>query len=516
MCFLHRPSLLLFFVALLFSRTAQAQIQTVPTLTLAPARLAEEPTPAFTPLLLMLPPEGPAPSGTAAFANQVSTAFANQVTARCDGCPARRIGRAMFQTTMINVFYNLGNLGRGEETAKITPKTWWNNMSQGWEWDLNDFTTNQFGHPYQGNNYYTSGRANGMNFWESSALAAFGSATWEFFGETNDASLNDFINTTLGGIALGEMFHRAAWLVRDTRAPGGSRLTKEILATAIDPLTGFNRFVSGDASRVTDKPPNVVPSKLGSIGTAGVLWHRSESGSLTDATASPYAEIDLFYGDLTAGRSRNPYDAFAVRLTLGGGKAFSEARVRGRLIGQPLREGALQLTVAQGYMYNNNDAYQFGAQSFDLVAGFVRRLSSSVSVWGVGWGGVTVLGAVDSVVPGETAPVASSSDEEEVTDRDYDYGPGSNAGGYLNFTWGDRTFLVTAYELHHLHVIDGIRGNHLLQRFRADLNLPLRGALGIGVSGDLFYRKTFYQDVDIPTSHSRFPQVRVFLSWNAQ
>ena len=48
-------------------------------------------------------------------------------------------------------------------------------------------------------------------------MTAFGSGTWEYFGETNHASLNDFINTTLGGIALGEMFHRAAWLVRDTR-----------------------------------------------------------------------------------------------------------------------------------------------------------------------------------------------------------------------------------------------------------------------------------------------------------
>jgi hypothetical protein len=75
-------------------------------------------------------------------------------------------------------------------------------------------------HPYQGNNYFTAGRANGLDFWESSALTAFGSATWEFFGETARPSLNDFVNTTLGGIALGEMFHRTAWLVRNTHATG--------------------------------------------------------------------------------------------------------------------------------------------------------------------------------------------------------------------------------------------------------------------------------------------------------
>ena len=169
----------------------------------------------------------------------------------CEGCPRRSVGKALFQTTIINVFYEVANLIRGQDTAKITPKTWWDNMEHGWVWDLDDFAVNQVGHPYQGNNYFTSGRANGLSFYESAALTAFGSSTWEYFGETNLPSVNDFINTTLGGIALGEMFHRAAWLVRDTRASGRGRLWKEIGATVLDPITGVNRFITGDASRVT-------------------------------------------------------------------------------------------------------------------------------------------------------------------------------------------------------------------------------------------------------------------------
>ena len=136
----------------------------------------------------------------------------------CDGCPKRRVGHAFLQNVIVNVFYETANLVRGQDTAKITPKTWWANMKQGWVWDLDDFTVNQIGHPYQGNNYFNTGRANGLSFWESAGLTAFGSGTWEYFGETNKASLNDLINTTLGGIALGEMFHRTAWLVRDPQA----------------------------------------------------------------------------------------------------------------------------------------------------------------------------------------------------------------------------------------------------------------------------------------------------------
>jgi hypothetical protein len=66
----------------------------------------------------------------------------------CPGCPPRSVGKALFQTTIVNVAYELANLIRGQVTARITPKSWWENMQQGWVWDLDDFTVNQIGHPY--------------------------------------------------------------------------------------------------------------------------------------------------------------------------------------------------------------------------------------------------------------------------------------------------------------------------------------------------------------------------------
>src|SRR5436190_18430863 len=74
----------------------------------------------------------------------------------CPGCPRRRVGASLLQATIINGFYELANLIRGQDTAKITPKTWWTNMKRGWEWDLDDFVVNQIGHPYQGNNYFNA------------------------------------------------------------------------------------------------------------------------------------------------------------------------------------------------------------------------------------------------------------------------------------------------------------------------------------------------------------------------
>ena len=435
----------------------------------------------------------------------------------CAGCPPRSVGKALFQTTMVNVVYEMANLVRGQVTARITPKTWWDNMAQGWVWDLDDFAVNQVGHPYQGNNYFNTGRANGLSFYESAAVTAFGSATWEYFGETNFPSMNDFINTTLGGIALGEMFHRTAWLVRDTRATGRGRLWNEIGATALDPITGLNRFLTGDASRIVDKPADMVPSALNAFVSAGVLWRGSQSSAFT-GSGDPFVELDGLYGDIEHARSRTPYDAFSVRLRLGGGSGLSEARVRGRLLGQPTRNEKLHFGVVQSYDYQNNDVYTTGSQSFEAAFGITQPLSPRMQVWATGWGGVTILGAIDSLPLGvdevpEEEPESDSGQGVSEGPRYYDYGPGGNFGGSATISRDGRNFAVFFYEGRHLYSLDGVRANHFLQRVRLDLLLPLRGSLGLGVSAEYFDRRTFYQDADRTIKHFHYPQVRAYFTW---
>jgi hypothetical protein len=436
----------------------------------------------------------------------------------CEGCPRRRVGAALWQTTLINGVYELGNLIRGQETAKITPKTWWHNMEQGWVWDLDDFVVNQFGHPYQGSNYFNTGRANGLSFYESAAVTAFGSATWEYYGETNHPSLNDFINTTLGGIALGEMFHRTAWLIRDTGASGKGRLWREIGATVIDPVTGVNRFISDDSSRVTGKPADMIPSDLHARVSAGGLWLGSQDGDF-ESGARFFLEIDTLYGDLEQGRSRTPYEAFGVSLRLGGGAALSEATVRGRLFGQPLKDGTLQFDVFQSYDYRRNNAYSTGAQSFEGALGFAPQLTQTISMRVMGWGGLTVLGAIDSLPLGLEAPPVEEVDPEApqgVSEgpRFYDYGPGSNFGATVSFSHNNRRFAMFVYEGRHLYSLDGVRANHLLQSGRLDLVVPIYGPIGFGFTGEYFDRRTFYQDEARTSQRYHYPQVRTYFTWS--
>jgi hypothetical protein len=98
--------------------------------------------------------------------------------------------------------------------------------------------------------------------------------------------------------------------------------------------------------------------------------------------------------------------------------------------------------------------------------------------------------------------------------RYYDYGPGSDFGATASFLHNDRPFVVLFYEGRHLFSLDGVRANHFLQRGRVDLQLPLRGGIGVGVTAEYFDRRTFYQDAAETRVSYRYPQVRVYFTWS--
>jgi hypothetical protein len=385
------------------------------------------------------------------------------------------------------------------------PKIWWNNISYGFEWDDNTFMINQWGHPYQGSTYFSAGRGNGLSFWESAPLSAFGALTWEYLAERHKPSLNDLIMTTLGGIALGEMFHRSAWLIRDTTDTGKSRMTREIIAAVVDPVTGINRFLDHDALKVVEMPAMYVPSSLLAAFDAGILW-RGEDLSFLNATGEPFLQANVAYGTLSQGRSRLPFDAFLVSVRMGGGgSAISELRVRGRLTGLPLSgkpdESArhtLHFMTLMGYDYDNNSAYQFGGQDFSGAFTSEWRFSPTWRLVTTAGGGFLVLGAIDSLY------VATP-------DRQYDFGPGLNYSAGMALTRRGHPFLRAAYNAVWLHAVDGAQADHWTQNVRVDLLVPIKGRVGIGTTGEFIRRKSYYDDAD--DLLQRFPQVRVYLSW---
>ncbi len=73
--------------------------------------------------------------------------------------------------------------------------------------DDNHFHTNT-GHYFAGLAYYTIARSNGLDRMESLLVTLASSTAWEYLAEYHEVvSINDQINTTLGGFILGESIH---------------------------------------------------------------------------------------------------------------------------------------------------------------------------------------------------------------------------------------------------------------------------------------------------------------------
>ena len=424
----------------------------------------------------------------------------------CEGCPRRSVGRALFQTTIINVFYGVANLVRGQVTARITPKTWWDNMEQGWVWDLDDFTVNQIGHPYQGNNYFTAGRANGLSFYESAAVTAFGSATWEYFGETNHASLERLHQHDARR-------HRARRDVPPHRVAGarhpGNRDAGACGARSgrrsLDPITGGESLLQGGRrARHRQAAPTWCPRTWPLSGAArrAVARHARQRVH-GDRAALPRGRRDLRRSARRAD-SRTPYDAFGVRLRFGGGIGLQRGHgprpaARPAASSEQRRSSpSCRATTTRRTMPTPPAPSRSRGRS-----GSRSTLSSTHPDVGARLGRPHRPRRHRFAAARRDRSARGGGGEEE---------PETRAGrlrgaALLRLRPGrqfrrdravspanDRPFATFFYEGRHLYSLDGVRANHFLQRGRIDLLVPLQGALGLGVTGEYFDRRTFYQD----------------------
>jgi hypothetical protein len=425
---------------------------------------------------------------------------------RCEGCPRRSLGRPYLESLALVVLYNGINHARGHETARVGPRSWWANLKSGFEWDTNPWFVNQFGHPYQGSDYFTSGRAHGLSFWEASSVAAFGSATWEYFAENNRASLNDLVNTTLGGITLGEIRHRTAWLIRNPSLEGKGRKKRELIAAAIDPLGFLARTFSGDVNKVSRTPANLIPSRLGTGGAMGVMW-QGTSVRDSETQGRPFVDLDLEYGDVRSGASRTPFEAFTLSFSSAGSQ-LTQAAVRGRLYSRQAFT-RLQFSIFQTYDFNVNRAFFFGGQGFEFEVAARFALTPGTTLRMAGTTGANVLGAVDTLI---AAPAGVTLSPDLLKRRSYDYGAGGRGGWLIQVLRQRRSLFSLGYHFDQISVVDGARSNHVVQYLYADARLPLGRTLSLGATAATFFRKVYVFPDGLRSDHS--PAYRVFLAWD--
>lgn len=113
--------------------------------------------------------------------------------------------------------------------------------------DDNQFKTN-VGHYYAGTVYYTIARSNGLDRMESLLYTFAASSAWEYIAEYREVvSINDQINTTLGGFILGETLHEIGRLF----ASGSDTLQNRMLRAAFGSPDTFNSWLAQKTSGAT-------------------------------------------------------------------------------------------------------------------------------------------------------------------------------------------------------------------------------------------------------------------------
>jgi len=401
----------------------------------------------------------------------------------------RRAFAEMFSFELAPYSYNRW-VGKKEED-QTTLQSWWYNLRRGWSFDNNDFPVNHWEHPYSGSIYFNSARSHGYDFWHAALFPMAGSALWEYFGEKQQASINDQVNTTLGGIILGETLYRFSSAMLDDRTTGFERFIRELGAGLINPPRGFARLFGGDVGHVG---PNTADHVLNALRGNAELGMFRQDRQLSRrhyhyGQDQFFGSFSLTVGDPLAGVKR-PFDAFRLELATatGGSASNTEARALGFLATDEIvRRPSVtsQLALAMHYHYNQNAAFVTGGEGFS--GGLLSRYTfgGGMSIRSEAWLTGIVLGAVK---PDSGTPRAA----RDTSARGYDYGSGAGARLLVRLDRGRQTLVDISYQPFWYAILSGVARAHFYDIASARVQLPLIGSSALGIRQTVYHRVSRY------------------------
>lgn len=371
--------------------------------------------------------------------------------------------------------------------AVISFKTIRHNFNpSSWAWDNDPFQTNQIGHPFHGSIFFNSFRANGYNFWQSAAATAFGSYIWESTAENQAPAPNDLINTTFGGIILGEMTHRLANKLINNHRRGFRRQASEVAATLINPMNGFTRLTNGQWGRISDNDPEADSSTVSlAVDLGARRFHHF----------GWYGRAKLLYGN-PGEKFTEPFSNIAITAEVGqdDSSKLNIVSVYGSITGWELEwsnRTRYLLILSANYDYIHNEAFFYGGQSikFNLFTEYDLtgiKLNTSFGA------GPVVLAAIPNLYP--------------YHGRNYDYGPGFAFNGVGKVEIG-RLAVSALYKGGWMRTINGDRSSYYLHTISGEVNYSIFNDLAITTEAGYFALLGRYKD-DGNTDHS-YPYVKV-------
>lgn len=408
-----------------------------------------------------------------------------------------------------------------EDFAKISIHSVKNNFKHAFVWDNDNFNTNLFAHPYHGNLYFNSARANGLSYYEAFPCAVAGSLMWEFFGEITPPAINDLMATSVGGTCIGEITFRISDLFYDDREMGFSRFLRELGGAIVSPMKGFKRVLTGEAWKVKSRnylyhDYNKIPISYSiSVGNR----YLADDNAFFRGEHNPYLELGMEYGNAYNTDINKPFSYFTSNVTFGFSKnqpLVNRLNLMGRIWGTPISDTdkfESVFGIFQHFNFYNSEAVKDGT---DLIP---YRISEAASV---GPGIIYRFPQLENRMNLEQRVFLSGillggslSDYLRIQDRDYNMGSGFSAKvqtrmdikklGYMNieanyfhiFTWKgyDRREWIgkKGFDLDYTNA-QGDPGNTRMLAFNANFSLYLSHHLLLDIRGSYFMRHAHYRD----------------------
>jgi len=391
--------------------------------------------------------------------------------------------------------------GSGFVVSKETIKE---NLEAGMEWDDNTFSANNFRHPYQGALYYNAGRSNGYDFYQSSAFSFAGAWLWEYTGEGHHPSYNDWVNTAVGGILVGEALWRLSDMVLDNEAQGSGRTWRELGGFAVNPMRGVNRLITGEAFAVHKNAPGRKPDYFGGTFNMGLRMLGDEDQWKSSSTKM-FIAMNMIYGTKLGTVGGKPFDYFDFSLQLNFNNkphGIGVFNINSLLYGWELGETETkvsQFNANMHFTYVDNEAYTYGGQSLS---------ASYLSHFGIGKKLESQLEChLEGIILG-----ASKSDYFNLSNREYDYGPGVGIWVDYRLMAGSRTAFRAFYRGSWIHSINGTVADHLDNFVGARTDFTLKSWFRLGIDYMLYFSQRNYRDY--PDVWSRNPQARIYFTWH--
>ncbi len=371
------------------------------------------------------------------------------------------------------------------EVYRTDANTFWQHLTDAkWVIDDDQFSVNQFLHPYGGSIYFGAARSTGLSFWESFLYSVGGSFLWETGGETTPPSTNDMLTTSIGGTVLGEPLFRMAHLLLETD-DGKPGFLRELGAAVLSPPTGLNRLIFGN--RFDSIYPSHHPATFMRLQAGGTLTSSSRNVASGLTEQGMIADFTLAYGlpGQPGYRYARPFDYFEFQATAATANTVESVTSRGLVVGSPYASGEATRGVwglFGSYDYVSPQVFRISTTALNVGTVWQSWLSPSIALQGTALAGAG-YGAGGSI--------------ERSQERDYHYGVTPQGLLALRMIFADRAMIdFTGREYYVSDVLASEQGQENIIRAEASATVRVFEKHGLSLRYAVSHRDANYPAIN--------------------